>query len=113
MGVHGRWETGPVVPLEHGDGRIAVARINEARFFPGEARFRRLRFVINEALGEEERLGIFAELRAQDAGMNEPAFRVQFFRVEGRAGNRIHGVLLTNKPGQGTPGPGSGTSPAF
>ena len=57
--------------LEHGDGRIGVARIDEARILALEARLGGLRAAIDEALGQEDRLGGLAELRAERAAMHQ------------------------------------------
>ena len=40
--------------LEHGDGRVGITRIDEARLFALEPRLGRLRRLIDVALGEEE-----------------------------------------------------------
>ena len=62
-------------PLEHVDGRIGEARILVAGILALEARFGLGGAVVDVALGEKERLGGFAELRAQRAGMDEAGFR--------------------------------------
>ena len=60
--------------LEHGDGRIGEARIEEARFLALEARGALLGAVVHEALSEIERFRRFAERRAQLAGVDETGF---------------------------------------
>ena len=57
--------------LEHGDGRVGVARIDEARILALEARLGRLGVGIDEALGQEQRLGGLGELRAHGAAVHE------------------------------------------
>ena len=57
--------------LEHGHGRIGEARILVARLLALEAPLRAQRAVVDVALGEEQRLRGLAELRAQDAGMDQ------------------------------------------
>ena len=49
--------------FEHVDGRVGVARIDEARLLALEARFGRLRALVDIALGEVHRLGGLAEAR--------------------------------------------------
>ena len=61
-------------PLEHRDRRIGIARIDVAGVFALEARLALLGGVVDIALGEEQRLGGFAELRAQGSGMDQPGF---------------------------------------
>ena len=57
------------------DGRVGVARIDVARRLAGEARLAFLGARVDVALGEEQRLGGLAELRAQRAGMHQLGFR--------------------------------------
>ena len=60
--------------LEHRDGRIGEARILKARVLVLEAALGLERVVVDVALGEEQRLGSLAELRAQGAGMDQTGF---------------------------------------
>ncbi len=60
--------------FEHGHGRIGEARILEARLFVLEAALGLRGAVVDIALGQKQRLGGLAELRAQRAGMHEPGF---------------------------------------
>ena len=57
--------------FEHGDGRVRKAGIDEARFFALEAGFRGLGRVVDEALGQEQRLRGLAEGRAHRAAVNQ------------------------------------------
>ena len=67
--------------LEHGDGRVGIARIDEAGVLPIEARLGRLGRVVDEALGEEEGLRRFAELRTEGATVDEAGGLAPVFRV--------------------------------
>ena len=60
--------------LEHRDVRIGKARIQKAGFVALEPRLALFGAVVDKALGQEQRFGRFAELRAQRAGMNQPGF---------------------------------------
>ena len=60
--------------LEHAHGRVGVARIDVARDLAGKARLALLGASVDIALREEQRLGGFAELRAQRAGMHQAGF---------------------------------------
>ena len=60
--------------LEHRDVGIGKARIEKARVLALEARLALLGGVVDKALRQEQRLGRFAELRAQGAGMHQPGF---------------------------------------
>ncbi len=62
--------------FEHGDGRIGEARIEEAGRRAREALLAFLGAVIDEALGQKERFGRLAELRAQRARLHEARFGV-------------------------------------
>ncbi len=61
--------------FEHGDGRIAEARVLVAGAFLLEAGFCLLGAVVDEALGEKHGLGGFAMLRADHAAVHELRFR--------------------------------------
>ena len=60
--------------LEHVDGRIGEPRVEIARLGAVEARLALLGAVIDKALGEKQRFGCLAELRAERAGMDEAGF---------------------------------------
>ncbi len=62
--------------FEHVDGGIGVARIDEARLLALEAGFRRLRRLVDIALGEVHRLGGFAEAGTQRSGVHECCLRL-------------------------------------
>ena len=70
----------PHALLEHGDGRVGVARIDEAGLLALEARRRLLGAVVDVALGQEDRLGVLAELRAEDAAVDELGRRPEGLR---------------------------------
>ena len=57
--------------LEHGDGRVGEARVDEAGVLVLEAGLGLLGAVVDEGLGEEQRLRRLAELRAQRAAVHE------------------------------------------
>ena len=61
----------PHALLEHGDGGIGEARIDEARVLVLEAGLGLLGAVVDERLGEEQRLGGLAEGRAQRAAVHQ------------------------------------------
>src|SRR5262249_48357305 len=61
--------------LEHGDRRIGVARIKEARFLAPETSGALPGAVVDETLREIERFGGFAEIRAHLSGVDEAGFR--------------------------------------
>jgi hypothetical protein len=61
-------------PLEHRDVGIRKARIEKAGLVALEPRLALLGGVVDKALGQKQRLGRFAELRAQRAGMDQPGF---------------------------------------
>ncbi len=87
--------------LEHRDGRIGVARIDEARVLALEARLGRLGVGIDEALGQEQRLGGLGELRAHRAAMHQlgrgtVALLLRIVRF--RRGLRRHGKPPTKNP---------------
>ncbi len=63
--------------FEHVDGRIGEARIQIARLGADEARLALLGAVVDEALGEKQRLRRFAELRAQRAGVDQAGLGMQ------------------------------------
>ena len=67
----------PHALLEHGDGRVGVARIDEARLVALEAPLGLLGAVVDVALGHEHRLGVLAELRAQRSAVDELGRRPQ------------------------------------
>ena len=79
--------------LEHGNRRITVARIDEARLLALEALLGARGIVVDVALGEVERLGILAELRAQNAGMHHLGFGAVALG-SGHGLGRGHGGLL-------------------
>ncbi len=84
----GAFERGHAL-LEHGHGRVGIARIDVTRRLAGEARLALLGARIDIALGEEQRLRRLAELRAQRAGMNQLGFG-----AVGLLGRRGHVALL-------------------
>ena len=61
-------------PLEHRDVGIGKARIKKAGLFALEPRLALLGGVVDKALRQKQRLGCFAELRAQASGMDQPGF---------------------------------------
>ena len=61
-------------PLDMVHGRIGVARVDVAGLGVVEPRLALLGAVVDEALGDEQRLGGLAELRAQGPGMDEAGF---------------------------------------
>ncbi len=65
--------------LEHGDGGIGKARILVARLLVLEAPLGLQRIVVDVALGEEQRLRGFVELRTQNPGMHQAGFRAVAF----------------------------------
>ena len=60
--------------LEHCDRRIGEARILEARLFVLETALGLGGVLVDVALGEKQRFGSLAELRAQRAGMDQTGF---------------------------------------
>ena len=64
--------------LEHRHGRIGEARILVAGVLALEASLRLRGIVVDVALGEEQRLRRLAELRAQDAGLDQAGFGAIF-----------------------------------
>ena len=60
--------------LEHVHGRIGETRILVAGVLALEAGLRLRGIVVDVALGEKQRLRRLAELRAQDAGLNQAGF---------------------------------------
>ena len=80
-------------PLEHGDGRIGEARVDEAWLLALEAGRAFLGRFVDEALGQKQRLGSFAELRADLAGVDEASFRT----VAACFGRRHCGLLRPMK----------------
>ena len=60
--------------LEHRDGRVGETRILKTRLFVLEAPLGLFRIFVNVALGEEQRFGRLAILRAQRAGMHQTGF---------------------------------------
>jgi hypothetical protein len=60
--------------LEHRDVGIGKARIEKAGVLALEPCFALFGGVVDKALGQEQRFGRFAELRAQRAGMDQPGF---------------------------------------
>src|SRR5262249_6832209 len=73
--------------LEHRDGRIGIARIDEAGVLALEARLALLGSVVDIALGEEQSLGRLSEFGAKRAGMNEAGFGTVVRRL--RRGSRL------------------------
>ena len=67
--------------LEHRDRGIGEARVLEARLGAVEARLALFGAVVDVALGQEHRLAVLAELRSQDAGMDEPGLGAVGMRV--------------------------------
>ena len=82
--------------LEHVDGRVGVARIDEARLFALEARFGRFRAFVDVALRQEHRLRRLAETRSQGAGMHQGGLGSQF----AFAGTGHDGCLKNKKTGR-------------
>src|SRR5262249_10665619 len=72
-------------PLEHGHGRVGVARVDVARLGVVEARLALFGGVVDEALGGEDRLRGLAELGAQRAGVHEAGFGAVFFGGRGHS----------------------------
>ena len=98
--------------LEHLHGRIGEAGILVARIFALEARFGLGGVVVDVALGQEQRLGGLAELRAQRAGMDQASFRT----VVSSLRTRTCGPPLASKTKPGREEKSSGrahASPAF
>ena len=75
--------------LEHGDGRIGVARIDEARIVALEARFGGFRVGIDEALRQEHRLGGLGELRTERAAVHELGGGTETLSATGRHGGNL------------------------
>ena len=73
--------------LQHGDGRVAEAGILVMLDRAGEGGLGLLGAVVDEAGGEEERLGGFAELAALGAAMHESG--------RGRDGGGLESVMLS------------------
>ena len=72
--------------LEHGDGRIGEARIDEARRVAFEARLGLRHRVVEIALGEEQRLRGLLELRTHRAAVHQTGGGAQRARIAGLAG---------------------------
>ena len=72
--------------LEHRDGRIGEARIDEARRVAFEARLRLRHRVVEIALGEEQRLRGLLELRTHRAAVHQTGGGAQRARIAGLAG---------------------------
>ena len=89
------------------DGRVGEARIDEARLLALEARLGGLGAVIDEALGQEDRLGVLAELRPEDAAMDQRGRRPEFFLLVVRFAIVIDAP--NKKPGRAA---GSGAFPS-
>ena len=73
-------------PLEHGDGRVGEARIDEPRILALEPRLRHLHRVVEIALREEQRLRGLLEAGAQRPAVNELGRGAQALGVAGFAG---------------------------
>jgi hypothetical protein len=69
--------------LEHRDGGVCKARILKARVFVLEAGLGLFCGMVDEALGQEERFGGLAELRAQHAAVDELRFRAPALGIGG------------------------------
>ena len=63
--------------LEHGDGRVAEARIDEPGAVVGEGGFRFLRRAVDEAGGHEDRFAGLVEAAPGGARVNHPGARAQ------------------------------------
>ena len=72
-------------PFEHRNRRVGIARIDVAGVFALEARLAQLGGVVDITLGEKQRLGRFAEFRAQGPGVNQAGLGAVVSRGSGRS----------------------------
>ena len=81
--------------FEHGHGRVAEARILVVLHGAGEGGLRLLGVVIDEAGGQEDRLGRFAMLAAHGAAMHEAGGATEF---AGGIGHSVWAPMDTARP---------------
>ena len=88
--------------LQHLQRRVAVAGIDEAGLVAGEARLGRRRAVIDEARGQEDRLGGLAIGRSSGAAADQHGLGAEFVFAGGFVS--IHLTSSSTRPGGGACG---------